>query len=368
MDTKKAVYVGRSAELIVRATTVALLFSGAERQLNMMLYGPPGCGKTEIPLLIMERVFGKDHVSMVKHTAHTSPTKVIGKNVLDPQAMSITLNTSGTPSDPSIKGVLADELPRANDAVLGEWIHILDSKNGNQPVVIATCNFPITDPKLYALTDRFGLHVHIKPDSAYRQVAEMQVQGCLLDIGQPIPDLPRIERVNMLAQSLTDQAKSMVVNAAVTLAEEAQATGVAINNRHIAMWVKLIARCNAYEFDTNDFDKVGKMAKEALGWANVLLTPEDFNAWQEVVGTAADPVTATIDAVLQSAYTEFKRVSQITDVKDRSSEAGKLGEVIANGEANLRQLLGDDKERIEQTIAQLNTWFMSAVKGKLLTE
>jgi hypothetical protein len=281
--------------------------------------------------------------------------------------MSITLDTGGTPSDPDIKGVLADELPRANDAVLGEWIHVLDSKNGSRPVVIATANFPITDPKLYALTDRFGLHVHIKPDADYRRVAEVQAQGCLLDIGQPIPDMARIERTNTFAQNLTDKAMKVVVDAAVTLAEEAQAAGYDINNRHIAMWVKLIARCNAYEFDTDDFDKVGKMAKEALGWANVLLTPEDFNSWQEIVGTAADPVTAAIDAVLQSSYAEFKRVSQITDVKERSSEAGKLGEVIANGESNLRQLLGDDKERIEQTIAQLNSWFMHAVRGEVLT-
>lgn len=367
-------YAGKSVDVFVKSAIVAMLFHGAERQLNVMYYGDAGCGKSEIPLWCAKHVFGADRVAFVKIHPSSSKGDVEGHQVVDlseKDTVRIVKDIKRTFADPDIDVAFIDEMTRGNDATHGVFIHGMEDKeNPHKPIFMATSNFAITDDKLKALNDRLGLNVWIDDDldESWEDVVNAQASGKPLSVKQSLPTLQDILAINALQENVTESAVALVRNTIGMLKDEGKSKGFHVNKRHISMWTHLLIRTSILEFGTADFTKLSSLGLEALQWAQVLLTPEEAHRWKEVAQCVGDPVQAAIDEVIGSAYAEFKRVAAITSPTDRSREAGTLGTLMANAQADLRALLGQsgnvDEHKIDETMKRLNDWFMCAVQGK----
>ena len=356
-------YSGKYVDDIVDALVVSSLsYNG--RQLNCMLYGQPGYGKTSIALNVLNQIFGEEHVLFMTLSEDSNPDEV--KGTWDVVKLhhegTLVRNTTRTPYDHDIYAVLADEVVRSNSAVLNSFAHILESQNGHKPVIVGTANFAVTDPKLAHFNNRFALQPWAIPERLNtRDVVTSHINELPLGISRKLPTLQEISDVSVMLGGLTDRATNAIVDVIEQLESEALVSGFNVNPRRISMWTAGLARTTCWETGTNDFNCVGELALKSLRYMMENPTQEQYVSWTVVANSVADPVSVAIETIMAKSLVKFQEVGSIKDAQRRTMQVAELGQLLANSQSTLNELNDD---RAKNAINTLTIWFQNAVQGK----
>lgn len=360
-DPIQAYYVGEYIN-DMRQVAIASLFSGQHASFQ----SPAGWGKTEILSDISKRVAGEQYTNRIDLMPSSNPAVFIGLD--DPQQLinhgKFVKVLDGTPYDPNMRIVMADELFRANEPTFDAALHAFDHMKQDHCIVWATNNFVAHGERVAALLDRIALWQWIEPDTLDTDAlvsAMMKGVGKLSTAGW-LPtwqDVEEVRKAKPTAKS-TEAVKATIRD----LVEEGSNEGFNVGHpRMVGQWWKILFYNGVAYTGIEDFDTLPNEAVSCLRFAYGAKNADEAKRWVNTVTQIVDKVQAEIDRVLAECVKEFKRVSSVKDLTDRTAEIPALGLMLADAQTTLTSQFGDKDARITQTLTTINQWMAYAVRG-----
>ena len=327
------------------------LIASAVSRVGVYLLGAPGGGKSACAKAFGRQMYGKRGKDwcFIEFSPATQEQRVEG--VLDYQAWfkdsKYSLVKTGTPSDPGIGMVVADEMSRANESIHDLFMTTMDEweleHRGTQ--LIATGNFLPTGDRAEAFLDRIGLYIWLGEngyDVKDVSRAQMRAQHDDLDLPNfPITMWKEVEDARKATP--TEKAVEAVAEFVGLLSETAvkglQDTSGSIvrqypypNKRRITTWTRILDKATTLYSGTADFDQVHPMAIKALQYSWVLKSQEEARDWRSIISLIADPTQAAVDAVMAVAYQAVKQAADSASERIGKVEAmqKELNQALAN--------------------------------------
>lgn len=355
METVENQFVGNYVADIRDALIASVLSSS-----HAAVISPPGWGKSVIADQMGRRIAGDDHFNLIPLDPSSLPSAIKGEEKLD--GGNIVTDVTGTPYDPEMKIVTADEAFRANDPVFDAMLHATDPLKQDRCTVWVTSNFVPQHERIQALISRFAIWLQVTPepfDAGEMAVSQLMAGGMPTVPGQ-FPTWQTVEDVRAaapgpkIAESIRDYIS--------LLGSEAEEAGLNLTPRQIGHWQRVLFRMNVYETGKAD-TMLSADAQKALRFVWPSVDRDAWNLWQSVVGSLVDPVGAAIDAILANVAPQFVEVAEIDDQSERTNKLPDLGRALADAQSELYDHGGDD-ERANEAVKKLNDWFRMAAQGK----
>lgn len=328
----------------------------------------PGWGKTDVLSNIARAIAGADHFNRLDISPSSSPTLFIGVDDLEvmlKESRQVKV-VDGTPYDPDMRIVLADELFRGNEPTFDAALHALDPQKQSHCVVWAANNFVAKGDRVEALLDRVGLW-YWHPGETLD--ASALVEAMMGSVGKPqVPGwMPTWQEVEVIRSAKPGPQATAAVKAAIeTLLEEATAAGFAVGHpRSIAQWWQILYYAGVLYSGDEDFDKVPAEAMRLLRFAYGAKSYDEAAAWANLCTAIVDRVQAEIDRILAENIVEFRRVASIRDAAERRKEAGNLGAMLAAAQETLFAQFGDGDPKVEAAMETISRWQMAAILGNV---
>ena len=362
-NPKQPYFAGRYVNDL-RDAAVAAMFAGVHASFQ----SPPGWGKTDILSNIARAVAGSDHFNRIDLMPSSSPSAFTGLD--DPQELinngRLVKVTTGTPYDPNMRVVLADELFRANDPTFDAGLHALDPQKQDNCVVFAANNFVAKGERVEALLDRIALWYWMNP--AQTLDVEDTVNAMMNSTGKPaVPGwLPTWDMVEAVRAAVPGpKATAAIRDHIALLVQEAKEEGFAVGHpRSLAQWWRILYYNGVAVTGDEDFDRIPDEVAKLLIFAYGSASYQEARKWADMVAALADKVQAEVDRILAENVEEFKRVAAITDLTQRTTEAMNLGGRLAAAQTTLFTQFGKDEPRVQAALQLLTQWHSAAVMGQ----
>lgn len=362
-DPSKPYFVGRYVREL-RDVAVASIFANVHASFQ----SPPGWGKTDILSGIAHNVTGSDHFSRIDLMPSSSPSAFTGLD--DPQELinngRLVKVTDGTPYDPAMNVVLADELFRANDPTFDAGLHALDPQKQDHCVVWAANNFVAKGERVEALLDRIALWYWMNP--AQTLDVEETVSAMMASTGKPqIPGwLPTWEQVEEVRRAVPGpKAIEAIRDYIAMLVQEGVQEGFAVGHpRSLAQWWRILFYNTVAATGDPDFDRIPAEVTRLIGYAYGSASYAEAKKWFDMVASLADKVQAEIDRILADNVEAFKRVAAMTEMSERTKAALELGNRLAAAQTTLHNQFGKDDPRVNEAMTVLTQWHTAAIMGQ----
>lgn len=352
---------------VIRELIIAAIVSGT----HVCLVGKPGCGKTAMAVAMAKEMVAGDEWVLTRIDPSTQAEVIEGipdpAALLDPKNARFERILEDTPYKPGVKIWIPDEVFRGSDPLFDKMLQTLDMgivrNNGDYPVAIGTTNFVAEGGRVEALTDRFAMIAFLKTGRMdTRQVSRVS----LFSGGKPkmpgkIPSWDEIEKVRQYEPSETGWGA--VADVIDDLSAAATKAGRPPNHRRVNQWTNILFRYTAYLLGDNDFDTVPDQARKILRYCYPATSEDEARAWRQIVDSVMDKVGAGIDRIMSKAVVEFKRVAEIGDMSQRSTEVAKMGKMLEGSQRSLLALSDTDK-RVREAVQTLTNWFAAASMGQ----
>jgi MoxR-like ATPase len=334
-------------------------------EMHASFQAAPGWGKTDVLDTFAAAVAGQQRYQLIAVTPASNPSIFEGE--LNPKAYLEEGRkeriVEGTPYDPNMRVVLADEFARGNDATFDAALHALDPKKQNHCLVWATNNWLPKGERIEATLDRIGLYWW--HDGEAVDVEQMLV-AMMGSHGKPqlpcwIPTWEQIETVR--AARPTPNSIAAVKATIAEVVSEALREGMVVGHpRNMAQWWKIVFYGSVLHTGTEDFAVVPDAARRMLRYAFGARTHDEAKVWARLVDAITDQVQAEIDRILGEAVVEFRKVANM-DHAQRVGAIGGLGVLIANAQQTLHAQFADSDPRTMTAIMTMQQWFTAAMQG-----
>jgi len=325
---------------------------------HALLIGPPGTGKTEMGLDIIKRVTD-DQYAWMSANMGTPTSKITGRDDLAAAfkgEWKVILDD--TPYDPNMRGVLIDEVGRANDPFWSALIDALERKDippDEAPFFLFTTNFMPRGEKYAALVDRIPHFVHVNPRVDVAEVARSAL-ACLggrptvagdvptwqevLEVRSARPDERTINSVVELVTDISDAIKNYV-------AREQSEFVFNENQRTIRQWAKIIYRMSVWITGEEHFGNVPDDALNVIQWLYPTADYQQHLEWQNVISEVVDTAQSSIRQVLVDFWFMLQTARQaIQDRIDAGEDPYQVKQDTRNIYGNLLQDCQNNLHRI----------------------
>lgn len=366
-------FVGRYVDGL-QDLLIAAMVSGV----HTLLIGSPGTGKTSIARAAAEEAFGEKAVSFIRFNPTTPMTKVGGavkieKLVNPPYATEY--STQGTPYDPDVRAVIADELSRANSAVLDKMLDVLDrldTERAVSPVVIATANFMVLNERTEAMYDRFAMCCWIEDepvDTLALVESQLTSANGRLSMPHDMPDAKTVEEVRrMMPGPNAIKAISKKVDEFVSACETpiTDDDGNIVhtfgppNRRRQTAWARILFGVSAFHQGVADFNAVSPEAVSALGYAWMSKSIEEYKFWRQLCGVTTDPIQAAISNIIETVYRKMAKIAN-DGSGSRATKTVALGMELSTGLKDLEAVCGGDDEKFKEAHSRINEEYMKFI-------
>lgn len=363
IDPNKDYFVGDYIAKFAELAVVSLLTGQ-----HVSIQTPPGYGKTDVLDTIAKHITPNNYARI---DLLPSSNPAVFNGVDDPVELinngRFIKKLEGTPYDPNMLIVIADELFRANDPTFDAALHALDPKKQDHCVVWATNNFVAKGERVEALLDRIGLWYWVKPDDL--NTAEI-LHAMMSKSSLEIPHwLPTWEQVQVIRDAVPGQDAINAVTAAIEeIVAEAKLEGFANigHPRSLSQMWKMLYYASVLITGDDNFNRIPEKARQLLRYVYPAKSYEEARNWETFISFMTDKLEAEISRILADNVNEFKKVAAMKDPADRAQAAVKLGQALSNAQMLLQQQFPDgDKDKIDQCITTLSKWHTAAVLGNL---
>ena len=356
-------FVGRYVREM-RDVAIASIFANVHASFQ----SPPGWGKTDILSNVARAVAGSSHFNRIDLMPSSSPSAFTGLD--DPQELinngRLVKVTDGTPYDPNMSVVLADELFRANDPTFDAGLHALDPQKQDRCVVWAANNFVAKGERVEALLDRIALWYWMNP--AQTLDVEETVTAMMASTGKPeIPGwLPTWEMVEEVRRAQPGpNAIQAIKDYIAMLVQEGVQEGFTVGHpRSRARWGRILSYNPGPAPGAPISSVFPAEVPRLIGYAYGSASYAEAKKWFDMVAALADKVQAEIDRILADNVEAFKRVASLTEMSERTKAALELGNRLAAAQTTLYDQFGKGEQRVQEALALLTSWHVAAMMGQ----
>lgn len=340
---------------------VTVAAASALSGVHMMAIGAPGWGKTRTLAAALVSIFG-DRWCAIRFDGSTPPEKVYGPyNIAlamqdPPQFVN---EVKGTPYDPDMLAVLADELGRANEVLHDIFIDLMDMLTSRpiSPVVFSTSNFIPPSDRLEAMIDRFGFWVWIEPRTdLLAEIARSQIESgwnVSLNPDWKLPSQEEVLRIRSMTptQDQVEQVLDVVEALQQATAEEiGRANADVLNSNHFnprraAQWTRILFSMSMWESERDGVPfRITDGARQVMRYAWPSQTRGEADAWKSLCQTALNYIDVAIERLRMEAMQALRQIaSRETSGASVAQKVEELGTIIQQTTAHLREIGAGDK-------------------------